>query len=60
MYVSFLYKQEIVQGDSDASFRTIGSAVPASSGERYASVIAYEPELRTTFAQPSHNLVTRL
>lgn len=59
MYVSFLYKQEIVQRDSDASFRTIGSAVPAGT-ERYASVIAYEPELRTTFAQPSHNLVTRL
>ena len=59
MYVSFLYKQEIVQRDSDASFRTIGSAVPAST-ERFASVIAYEPELRTTFAQPSHNLVTRL
>ena len=59
MYVSFLYKQEIVQGDSDASFRTIGSAGPAST-ERFASVIAYEPELRTTFAQPSHDLVTRL
>jgi hypothetical protein len=59
MYVSFLYKQEIVQGDSDASFRTIGSAMPAST-ERYASVIAYESELRTTFAQPSHNLVKRL
>lgn len=41
MYVSFLYKQETVQGDSETSFHIIGLAVPART-VREASVAAFE------------------